>query len=197
MYRQRYWARLEGDGSTVWLDASLTRKDEQQAIVLKVFWTEAIESSKVPAPERYYSSPLTRCLHTVSLTFGDIPLPSDRPFKPVVKEALREIHGVHTCDKRSTRSHIQSHFPSFEIEPGFAEKDELWQPDRRETVEERVPLMRQLLAEVFEDSNATFVSLTTHSGAIRALYATIGHPDVWVAAGAVVPLVVRMEEHAS
>lgn len=127
----------------------------------------------------------------MSSTFAGVPLPLERPFRPVVKEALREIHGVHTCDKRSSRDHIQSNFPGFEIEPGFSKQDELWRPDHRETFDERVPVMQEFLEELFRDNVATFVSLTTHSGALRALYKAIGHPDVWVAAGAVVPIVVR------
>lgn len=184
---------MEGDGTTTWLDAPLTGKGQQQATDLSVFWKQALEVSKIPAPQKHYTSPLTRCLQTVQLTFKDVPLPPEHPFRPVVKEALREVHGVHTCDKRGSRDRIQSRFPDFEIEPGLSEQDELWKPNHRETLEERVPVMHHFLTELFRDTNATFVSLTTHSGAIRALYKAIGHPDIWVAAGAVVPLVVRAE----
>ncbi|KAK4501840.1 hypothetical protein PRZ48_007649 [Zasmidium cellare] len=194
--RESKWARLEGDGTTTWLDARLTEKGEQQARDLSGFWKEALEVSKVPAPDRHYTSPLTRCLQTARLTFADVPLPSGNSFRPIVKEALREIHGVHTCDKRSSRDEILSQFPEFALEPGFSDEDELWKPDHRETLEERIPLMRQFLHEVFQDAESTFISLTTHSGAIRALYKAIGHPDVWVAAGAVVPIVVRSKSSA-
>ena len=45
--------------------------------------------------------------------------------------------GVHTCDKRQTKTYIQDTFGSnFYIIPPFTEQDELWQADVRETDEE-------------------------------------------------------------
>lgn len=126
-------------------------------------------------------------------TFSNIQMAEGKRFRPIVKEALREITGVHTCDKRRNRSWIETAFPNYEIEPGFTEMDELWSSDRRETLEEHAALVTSFLTEVFEDDEATFISFTTHSGTIRALYLAIGHPDVWVAPGAVVPVVVRRE----
>ena len=124
-------------------------------------------------------------------TFAKEVLPDGRNFQPIVKEAIREVYGVHTCDKRSTCSWIQSEFPEYIIEPGFAEVDDLWTPQKRETLDEHTSMVKEFLDEVFRDDSATFMSITTHSGTIRALYLAIGHPDVWVAAGAVIPVVIR------
>lgn len=44
----------------------------------------------MPHFETYYSSPLSRCGATANLTFGDIEVPADRPFTPIVKEGFRE-----------------------------------------------------------------------------------------------------------
>lgn len=46
---------------------------------------------------------------------------------------MREQHGVHTCDKRRTRSEIHEAFPEYTFEDGFTEADLLWKPDYRET----------------------------------------------------------------
>lgn len=149
----------------------------------------------MPLPERHYTSPLARCLETTRLGFSGLePGSADRPFRPVViKELLRERLGRHTCDRRSTRSWIQSHYPEFEIEAGFAENDELWDPDRRETPGEHVVRIKKLLDDVFSTDDAELISFTAHSGTIRALYTAIGHREVWVGPGAMVPVLVKAE----
>jgi len=42
----------------------------------------------------------------------------------------REEYGEHTCDKRKSRSFIQSEFPQFELADSFTEQDQLWTTDR-------------------------------------------------------------------
>ncbi|PIA89057.1 hypothetical protein CB0940_07286 [Cercospora beticola] len=185
---EAHWARLPGDEKTTWLDARLTSKGKQQAQDLRSFWLHASQVDKVPLPQTIYSSPLIRALQTTSLAFQDIP---ELKFKPIIKESLREITGVHTCDKRSSKSSIEAEFPEYQVESEMTEEDTRWKVDRRETLTERVEVINDFLAKVFSEDPSTFVSLTTHSGAIRALYQAIGHPDVWVAAGAVVPIVIR------
>jgi broad specificity phosphatase PhoE len=69
-----------------WADARLTDTGIAQALVANAFWKTALKESAIPAPESYYASPLDRCLATATLTFGDLSLPEDRPFKPLIKE---------------------------------------------------------------------------------------------------------------
>ncbi|KAI0472997.1 phosphoglycerate mutase-like protein [Xylariaceae sp. FL0804] len=85
-------------------------------------------------------------------------------------------------------------------------EDALWRADVRETgaqIRRRVTL---LLDDLFDDDKGddddddsgaphrkTLVAVVAHSGLIRALYAATGHRDVWVAAGAMVPLLLRAE----
>ena len=85
-------------------------------------------------------------------------------------------------------------YPQFVIPPDLAEEDTLWTPGSRETLEEHSRLWKDFLQELFTNDDSTFVSVTTHSGATRALYLAIGHPDVWTAAGSVVPIVVRARQ---
>ena len=91
-----------------------------------------METRHIPVPESYYTSPLDRCLSTANITFNGLKLPTQQPCVPEVKELLREVIGIHTCDRRSSKGYIRQNFPSYTFEPGFAEEDEMWRPDIRE-----------------------------------------------------------------
>jgi hypothetical protein len=68
-----------------------------------------------------------------------------------IMQNLREVLGVHTCDKRRSLTYIHSKFPSFEVEEGFSEEDELWNADVRETAEEQEIRVRAALENIFDD----------------------------------------------
>ncbi|KAF2723066.1 phosphoglycerate mutase-like protein [Polychaeton citri CBS 116435] len=189
------WAHLEGDGSRTWADAALTPKGEQQAKELNSFWRNSISELHVPAPQSIYSSPLRRCLQTTHLSFNHITNGPASPLRFTISESLHEISGKHTCDRRRSRSTIVSEWPDATILEPLTENDELWHPDRRETLEEAQARIEVFLDRLFEnDPEATYLALAMHSGAIRALHAALGHPDVWVAAGALVPVLVKCEQ---
>ena len=111
----------------------------------------------------------------------------------MIKEKLRERLGVHTCDQRSSRSWIAENYPSFSMEPGFAEEDLLWSLDRRETIEEHAVRSAELLDDIFDGDYGDYVVLGAHQGAIMALFAATGWKKVPVAAGTVYPLLVCRE----
>jgi hypothetical protein len=108
----------------------------------------------------------------------------------VIKEKLRERLGMHTCDKRSSRSWIAGAYPTFQIEHGLSEEDVLWQSDRRENLEEHVQRSKELLDDIFTNDDSQVVALVAHSGATMALFGATGWRKVPVAAGAVYPLLV-------
>lgn len=60
------------------------------------------------------------------------------------------MNGVHTCDKRRTRTYIKQAFPGFDIEEGFTEEDSLWNPLKRETHAEIETRIGRLLDIIFE-----------------------------------------------
>jgi hypothetical protein len=64
---------------------------------------------------------------------------------------MREHNGVHTCDKRRTRSDIHAAFPEYDFEEGFAEKDELWTSDYRETHDDIDRRARLVLDMIFHN----------------------------------------------
>ncbi|OAX85533.1 hypothetical protein ACJ72_00071 [Emergomyces africanus] len=155
-----YWSKLDGNGNITWSDAQLTETGIAQAIHARSTWAEQIENH-IPFPQSYYSSPLDRCLQTANLTFNDLPLPPDRPFKPVVKELLRETLGIHTCDRRSPTTHITKSYPHFTLESNFALTDPLWNPDLRESNSARAVRLRQLLDDIVRhDNGASTVHIT-------------------------------------
>ncbi|KAF2830704.1 PGAM-domain-containing protein [Ophiobolus disseminans] len=181
----RHWAKIPGDGVTTWLDAELTPTGEQQATDVASVWG----LDKVPPPQSIYASPLRRCLRTTALGFAPSII-TEPATVPVIKEKLRERLGVHTCDQRSNKTWIASTYPHFKFEDGFVEEDELWKPDRRETIEEHTERTKELLDDIFTHDTSLTVALVAHSGAIMALFAATGWKKVPVAAGAVYPLLV-------
>lgn len=121
------------------------------------------------------------------MTFSSLPA----PFDPLVKELLREGHGIHTCDSRPTRSYISTHFP-FRIEDSLTETDELYSPDLREPPRAHTKRLRRLLDDVFTGDSNTYISMTSHSGTIGATLAAVGHRAVTIGTGGVIPVLVKV-----
>ncbi|KAK4169806.1 histidine phosphatase superfamily [Cladorrhinum sp. PSN259] len=192
---EAHWAHMDGDGVTTWFDSNLTSTGQGQARDLNTFWRTSNSELKLPLPESHYASPLTRCLETCQLAFEGLTLPSGEPapFKPVIRELLREVLGMHSCDRRRTRSYLEKTFPGFIIEDGFAEEDELWKPDARETRAQHAVRVTKVLDELFEKDPATIISWAVHCGTIIALYLATGHKVVCVRPGSVVPVLVKAE----
>lgn len=164
-----YYSLLEGNETVNWTDARITPKGFAQAQLANAFWASEIRNQKIPTPQDYYTSPLTRCLATANITFSGLDLPSRHPFVPTVKELLREGISGHTCDRRSSRSYIQNAYPDYEIEPCFTETDQLWQAYHSETRVDQDIRSKTVLDDIFSNSRGTYISLTSHSGEIASL----------------------------
>jgi broad specificity phosphatase PhoE len=152
-----------------WADARITANGVAQAVKANNFWASHIKSQKIPVPETYYTSPLTRCLQTANITFSGLDLPSRRPFIPTVKELFREGISGHTCDRRGTRTYIHDAFPSYNIEAGFSEDDLLWKPLQGEVQVDENIRSKTALDEVFNSDDSTYISITSHSGEIASI----------------------------
>ncbi|KAF2399577.1 phosphoglycerate mutase-like protein [Trichodelitschia bisporula] len=188
-----YWSKLDGNGTITWSDAHLTPTGIKQALNTNAFWRHALSEAKIPAPEAYYTSPLDRCVATANLTYADLPLPHSCPFRPIVKELLREALGVHTCDRRSTRSAIRAAHPSVTFEPGFPEQDPLWVPELRESTSHHTERLRALLRNIFATEPGMFVALSSHSGSIAAMLRALGHRPFPLQTGGVIAVLVRAD----
>ncbi|KAK3626441.1 putative phosphoglycerate mutase pmu1 [Elasticomyces elasticus] len=184
------WSRLDGNGTSVWSDAHLTAVGEQQARDAGRFLTKQFSSEvKMPLPGEWYVSPLTRCLETANLTWDGF---NGSSTKPIIKEMVREVMGEHTCDRRSSRTVIHDTVPEWTIEDGFAEEDELWRADHRETWAEHDVRSRAFLDEVFaNEEGSKIVSVTAHSGTIASLLRVTGHRKFPLQTGGMMPIFVK------
>ena len=178
-------------GTSTWADAHLNEQGIEQGKALSQFWTDAIENDGIPLPDSIYTSPLSRALETTRLAFAPVMQQHSRPFRPIVKEALRERLTAHTCDRRSNRSWMTENYPECIIEDGFTMEDELWRSDWVETAAEHRTRAQGFLEELFEGDGSTFVALTVHSYAVSAVLEAVGMPGFRVSEGSVVAVLVR------
>ncbi|OIW28886.1 phosphoglycerate mutase-like protein [Coniochaeta ligniaria NRRL 30616] len=188
-----YYSLLDGNGTAVWADALLTPAGVAQAVKANTFWRSQLSQQKMPAPQSYYSSPLSRCLITANITFGDLSLPAARPFVPTVKEFFREGISIHTCDRRRSKSYIHDLLPSWKFEDGFSETDLIWNGVTAEDSSGQYARSKVVLDEVFTDDEATWISVTSHSGEIGSLLSVLGHRSWSLSTGQAVPVLVKAE----
>ncbi|KAI4598310.1 hypothetical protein KJ359_003194 [Pestalotiopsis sp. 9143b] len=186
-----YWSEQDGNGTVTWADAYLTEAGIAQTTKANTFWRSQLADQKMPAPQSYYSSPLNRCTTTANLTFASLDLPADRPFVPTVKELFREGISIHTCDRRSSKTHIAGLFPAWRIEAGFTELDELWNGTYAETSAAQALRSKRVLDDVFSSDDAAWLSVTSHSGEIKSLLSVLGHRAFSLSTGQAVPVLVR------
>ncbi|KAJ6036326.1 phosphoglycerate mutase-like protein [Penicillium herquei] len=194
-----YWAELTGNGTATWYDAELTENGVEQALTAHNFWQKEIDEQRIHTPDNYFVSPLARTLQTANYTFTDLKFPKgSAEFKPLIKELFREGISIHTCDHRHDRAYIHDMFPSWPIEAGFTEQDELWNGVTAETNDAQDQRSTKALDEVFFTSASvkkdTFVSVTSHSGEISSILRVVGHRTFSLNTGAVIPVLVRAEK---
>ena len=68
---------------------------------------------------------------------------------------------MHLCDKRGSRAYLETAFPWYEFEEGFADEDELWTSDEMETPPQQAARVRRALDRLFsQDSNTCAHYLT-------------------------------------
>lgn len=197
-YGTHYWdekmSKRCRDNEITWgPDSELTEIGINQALEAKRGW-EAELPFKITLPEKLYSSPLTRALDTLRITFQEITI-GDVENKRIVKilENCREESGVHTCDRRRTRSWIHERFPDFDFEVGFSEEDPLWDPEVRETKAEVAERARRALDHIFEDPSY-YVSVTAHGGIINGFLQAIGRQPFGLSTGGILPVVIKCQK---
>ena len=164
-----YYSELDGNGTITWSDAQLSPLGITQALAVHNFWASEIRNQKIPTPQTFYTSPLTRCLQTANYTFAGLDLPAKHPFVPQVKEYFREGISGHTCDRRHNETYIRALFPNYRIEPGFTQDDELWVALHGETNIDQDVRSKKVLDDVFSTDGSTYISVTSHSGEIASL----------------------------
>ncbi|KAK6462396.1 phosphoglycerate mutase [Scheffersomyces coipomensis] len=193
-----HWSKLNGDGEIVWgPDPLLTELGQNQAKENNKFWkSQLINNSKkdenLIKPTRFFASPLSRSIDTLIGTWDDIVKIEE--IKPLIQENLRETIGIHTCDKRSPKSIISKKYEpkGFIIEPGFEEEDIYFKTDYRESVAEHALRIYKQFQYLFNEvKHDDIISLTTHSGTIKAQLMALGHRSFAVGTGGIVPVFVK------
>lgn len=218
-----YWSRRDnngtGPGTISWSDAHLTPLGEDQALTAHKFWNKSLTDATVAisAPQRWFVSPLHRTLQTANITWSHLSssLPAKQQYAPVIKERLREGLGVHTCDRRPSRTIIADEWShkenvSYVFERDFSEPDLLWNTDYRESGSHHAARMLLFLDDVFSDIDAStsstiasaasakdveFVSATAHSGSINSLLGAVGHRGFQLQTGGVIPVFLKATRH--
>jgi broad specificity phosphatase PhoE len=189
-----YWSLLDTDGNIVWgPDPELTPLGTEQAKRNNIAWRKQIDDRGILVPKTHYVSPFTRALDTYKETWNRL-RNNNTNRGPLIVEDLRETIGVHTCDRRRTRSYIRERYPEYPIEDGFVEEDELWTADYRETpAEQNIRIRRFLDQYVFGDEgdDAMVVGVTAHSGTINSVLEVIGHRKFDVGTGGIIPVLVK------
>jgi broad specificity phosphatase PhoE len=165
-----------------------------QAVKANHFWASELQNEKMPAPQSYYSSPLTRCLLTANITFGNLSLPRDRPFVPTIKEFFRESISIHTCDRRANKTYIHNLMPKWNFEPDFAEFDPLWNGVTGEEDSSEAARSKIALDEVFTEDDNTWISVTSHSGEITSILSVLGHRAFSLSTGQIIPVLVKAQK---
>lgn len=190
-----YYSELNGNATVTWADAHLTPTGVKQAQSVNAFWAKEISEQKIPLPQKYYTSPLDRCLATAQLSFQGLDLPTQYPFIPEVKELFREGISGHTCDRRSSKTYIHSQFPTYTFEKGFVENDPLWEALHGETDVDQNIRSKKVLDQVYAQltKKTEYVSVTSHSGEIGSLLEVLGHRSFSLSTGAVIPVLVKAE----
>lgn len=194
-------------------DPYLTPLGIDQANRVHTAWVDAtnVPTDAPPLPTKLLSSPFTRTLDTLYITWRGILLrdvgtgrvrPSPGGCDPQthaprqqvhVMELLRETIGEHTCDKRSPMAEIVRRFPlaQQEGEPApllfdqhFTEEDCMWQPDQRETDDTMRARIHAGLEQVWSMCpDSQVLSITCHSGVIQRVLEITQHVKVDVAVG--------------
>ena len=191
--KQAKFSKLAGDDTQHWADAHLTKLGISQAKELNHFVTEA-SKAEMPFPSTIYVSPLARCLQTAQYIYSPIFNARGDPFKPTVKELIRERLYDHPCDGRSSRSWIADNFPGYVFEEGFREEDELWKKDVSESDEDHVARKQKALEEIWDSDDGEVLTLVTHSKAIEAICGAVNTEAIPVSEGTMIPMLIKAEK---
>ncbi|OBA22757.1 phosphoglycerate mutase-like protein [Metschnikowia bicuspidata var. bicuspidata NRRL YB-4993] len=198
------WYCMGTDGEVEYgPDPMLTDLGIAQAQENNRAWTREVRHHQAPIPSKFYVSPLQRSCWTCVYTWDGL-RPADR--KPVVVEKMRETLGRNLCDKRSLKTVIELRFGKhgFETEPGFAEEDPLFTPER-EAADDLAMRINSVCQDLFEEdwdcvngvvdkskaAQNSVISTTTHAGTIRLFIVVLGHRRFTLSTGGMVPIVVK------
>ncbi|GAB0497381.1 hypothetical protein MMPV_008713 [Pyropia vietnamensis] len=122
-----------------------------------------------PAPAIAYVSPLRRTLETASIALagsGGTGAALDLPM--VACEEIREVYGVHHCDRRGPIVDARAEWPAVDYSAVGTDEDSWFKDDVRETVEEAVERATKFLLTLRARPERVVVAVT-HSAFLREM----------------------------
>lgn len=111
-------------------DANLIQEGRLQAQRTGELFFSNFSASKV---DLMLVSPHSRCLQTCQHFIAGGNIASRELPEILCKEDLREIFGIHQADRRRNKTELLENWPSVKFSLDMPEKDERWQPNRRES----------------------------------------------------------------
>ncbi|KAI0088466.1 histidine phosphatase superfamily [Irpex rosettiformis] len=171
-----HWSKLNGDDTMIWgPDPLLAPAGIEQALDARKAWQKEIPFG-IPVPQRHYASPLKRALDTWKTIFAE------DGARVTILEHCREEYGEHTCDKRSTLSHLRDIYPgpTYAFESGFEEEDPHWSPHERESklhiASRALNVLDLCFSEDVRDTCEQYISVVAHGGIINGFLDVAGRP---------------------
>lgn len=139
-------------------DSKLTKKGENEAKELGKIW------KKKNTVDLVIVSPLTRAITTCLHIFGDC----DK--KIICLETIRETTcGVHTPNKRKTRTELQKLYPSIDFSRLVSDKDTWWKPNEFEK-EEFLNKRLNEFKEFVEKRKEKTIAVVAHNSVLSQLF---------------------------
>ena len=133
-------------------DAPLVEKGHHEARELGRTWSQKNSIKLILV------SPLTRTLQTASNIFSentDIPM--------IALDLLKEFpQGLHICNKRKNKSELAAQYQQVDFSMLTTEQDEIWRPNRLETLEE-ISERADALKEFISSRSEEKIALVSHS----------------------------------
>ncbi|KAM0353054.1 hypothetical protein ACHAPU_001941 [Fusarium lateritium] len=188
-----YWGLQSGNGTAIWEDAHLTPAGVNEARKANAYFKSRFEDEGMPFFDKFYASPLSRCIETAHETFKGLNFPKDKSFAPVIKELLREGISIRTCDHRSNKTYIGTLTPKIKFEKGFAEDDPFWTGEKGETDQHQLERSKDVLDDIFTSDNSVWISISSHSGEITKLLQALNHRPFRLATGQIIAVLVRAD----
>ncbi|WRT64041.1 uncharacterized protein IL334_000968 [Kwoniella shivajii] len=197
------------------LDPNLTALGRSQAFQTRSSLKREYEKG-MPLPQKWFVSPLKRAGETCGIEWGwlfhdnlnqmqdgqgrwDAGKCHNVPAEVI--ENIREHLHVHLCDSRCPITILKPQFPSFVYPENMVDQDESWKPAEvrgRETEDELVARRGEGIKEILEKSkDVTYISLTSHSGALRGIYKSLNVPARSLVVAEMNVLVIRVKRSKS
>ncbi|KAK1923437.1 histidine phosphatase superfamily [Papiliotrema laurentii] len=179
------------------VDPPLTDAGQEQTRAIGINLQKACERG-LREPEVHFTSPLTRCCQTMFNEWGWCAVPS-QTLSATFIEGLREHLILHDWNRRRSLSRLKENWPTYVVPSDMTEADQLflaqWEMGRDETEEELLARTSVALQHILHASEGkTYISVTSHSGAIRGLQNAANAPRNDLKPGELVPLVIRVTE---